>query len=356
MKLYQNYIDEIKGALSGDLSAYSDGSQSIRKGLESYDAIYDKNESITLNVQPKQSLVPLMRAVGKTEIKNQRLGEHPDFAHLKNSNRTENHYITSVFIDIKNSTGLFKKYPVHVIKNITNVIQRAAIHTCAIFGGYIHRLQGDGVFVYFGGKDVEQKQAVISALTATSFFSYFVKNDLKKLFEDEGIEDIHTRIGIDFGDDESVLWAVAGMGVCSEITTYSLHTSLASKMQAIANANSIAVGDNVKLVAELHDTLYDWVKNSKGEIKKRYIFENPAKSFYYKVLDFKWYKFLKSLPYIAQNEDGSLYYESEDDRKKKLRQTASLIASGKAFTDSQGNISDIPDGVQNQDHRFHYDE
>lgn len=356
MKLYQNYIDEIKGALSGNLSAYTDDSRSIKKGLDSYDGIYDKDKGITLNVQPNQSLVPLMRAVGKTEIKNQRLGEHPDFAHLKNTNRTEYHYITSVFIDIKNSTGLFRKYPTDVIKNITNVIQRAAIHTCVILGGYIQRLQGDGVFVYFGGKDVEQKQAVISALTAASFFSYFVKNDLNKLFEVEGIKDIYTRIGIDFGNDDSVLWAVAGIGACSEITTYSLHTSLASKMQAIANANSIAVGDNVKSASELDNILFDWVKDYKGEIKKRYIFQDPEKSFYYKVLDFKWYDFLKRLPYIAQDDNGSLYYESEDDRRKRLRQAASLITSGNAFTDQHGNISDVMGGVKNQNHRFHYEE
>ncbi|WP_297096290.1 adenylate/guanylate cyclase domain-containing protein [uncultured Draconibacterium sp.] len=356
MRLYQNYIDEIKGALSGNLNVYADGSRSIKKGLESVDGIYNKDEGITINVQPNQSLLPLMRAVGKTEIKNQKLGEHPDFAHLKNTNRIEYHYITSVFIDIKNSTGLFRKYPVTVIKNITNVIQRAAIHTCAILGGYIHRLQGDGVFVYFGGKDVDKKQAVLNALTATSFFTYFVKNDLKKLFEEEGIEDIHTRIGIDFGDDQKVLWAVAGIGVCSEITTYSLHTSLASKMQAIANANSIAVGENVKTISQLSDNLYDWVKDYNGDIKKRYIFQDPAKSFYYKVLDFNWYSFLKSLPYISQDEDGNLFYESESDRRNKLRQTASLITSGNAFTNQHGNISEVSDGVKNQNHRFHYEE
>lgn len=356
MKLYQNYIDEIKGALSGNISAFADTSRSIRKGIESIDGVYENGKRITVNVQPNQSLVPLMKAVGKTEIKNQELGEHPDFTYLKNTNKSEYHYITSVFIDIKNSTGLFRKYPIDVIKNITNTIQRAAIHTCAILGGYIQRLQGDGVFVYFGGKGVDKKQAVISALTATSFFTYFVKNDLKKIFEEEDIEDIYTRIGIDFGNDDSVLWAVAGIGACSEITTYSLHTSLASKMQAIANTNSIAVGDNVKSVSELDDILYDWVKDYKGEIKKRYIFQDPEKSFYYKVLDFKWYEFLKSLPYITQDEDGSLYYESEDDRRKRLRQAASLISSGSAFTDQHGNISDVMGGVKNQNHRFHYDE
>src|SRR5690606_12612817 len=119
----------------------------------------------------------------------------------------------------------FREYDLETITVITNTIQRAAIHTCVALGGYIHRLQGDGVFVYFGGKGIDKKDANIKAITATSMFTYFVKNDLKKIFDQDGIEDISTRIGIDFGDDENVIWAKAGIGDCSEITTYSLHTN-----------------------------------------------------------------------------------------------------------------------------------
>src|SRR5690606_523932 len=140
-------------------------------------------------------------------------------------------YIVSVFIDISNSTSLFREYEPETILIITNTIQRAAIHTCVTFGGYVHRLEGDGLFVYFGGKGIDKKDATIKAITAASMFTYFVKNDLKKIFDHEGIEDISTKIGMDFGDDDKVLWAKAGIGDCSEITTYSLHTSLASKMQ-----------------------------------------------------------------------------------------------------------------------------
>jgi len=263
--------------------------------------------------------------------------------------------------DIKNSTGLFRKYSPDVVKGITNTIQCAAIHTCLVFGGYIHRLQGDGLFVYFGGRKIEKKDAVVSALNATSMFSYFVKNDLKKLFDEEGIENINTRIGIDFGDDRDVLWSVAGIGERSEITTTSLHTSLAAKMQAIANTNGIVVGDYVKSYSAIDEAYFDWVRDYKGEIKERYIFKDSERSFYYKALDFKWLKYLKAQPFISEDTDGRLYFDNNSEEKEKkrleeLKKTLALINSSNAYTSKDGNISNNPGGIKNKEHRFHYEE
>ncbi|MEB0276871.1 hypothetical protein QN376_19995, partial [Cryobacterium sp. 5B3] len=68
-----------------------------------------------------------------------------------------------------------------------------------IFDGYIQRLHGDGMFVYFGGKNQDRAESAKRCLTAASLFTYFVKNDLKDLFSEQGIETIFTRIGIDYG-------------------------------------------------------------------------------------------------------------------------------------------------------------
>ncbi len=192
-------------------------------------------------------------------------------------------------------------------------------------------------------------------------FTYFVKNDLRKLFEREGIEDINTRIGIDFGDDNQVLWSVAGIGDCSEITTYSLHTSLASKMLRIANTNGIVVGDNVRNYSQIDENYFDWVRDSNGDIKTRYIFEDKDNSIYYKALEFNWLKYLKTLPFISQNALGELLFEPEKEnqeriRLEKLRNTTSLLSASNAYTTQNGNISSDPEGIKNREHRFHYEE
>ena len=200
MNIYDNYLSTIREAIDRDKSSrnLSKGLSGFNKSLnEQFGAHFEKKMDMT----PLPSFLSLINSAGLKANVDQKLGEHPDFKHLKDTNKTERHYIVSVFIDIKGSTNLFKEYDIETIAIITNTIQRAAIHTCVAFGGYIHRLQGDGVFVYFGGKGIDKKDANLKAITAASMFSYFLKKDLKKIFDRECIEDISKSIGIDIGDD-----------------------------------------------------------------------------------------------------------------------------------------------------------
>lgn len=245
-------------------------------------------------------LVAIANKMGAIPLLNQVIGHHPHFSYLKGTTNTEKHYIISAFIDIKGSTNLFRKYDEETNMIITNTIQLAAISVCQLFGGFIQRIQGDGLFVYFGGKNVDRSKSTQHCLTALSLFSYFVKNDLKRAFEQHGIEKIFTKIGIDFGDNDKVLWGVAGKESTSEIATYSLHTSLAAKMQAFAGSNEIVVGQNVKDKANFDATLYNVVE------EKRYIFSDPDNGFYYTQYVFDWLKYLKSSQYIATSVTGDI--------------------------------------------------
>ena len=258
---------------------------------------YEANRS---QLSLSTDLVAIANKMGVIPLQNQVIGHHPHFIHLKGTRNTERHYIISAFIDIKGSTNLFRKYDEETNMIITNTIQLAAINVCQLFGGFIQRIQGDGLFVYFGGKNVERSKATKHCLTALSLFSYFVKNDLKRAFEQHGIEKIFTKIGVDFGDDDKVLWGVAGKEQTSEIATYSLHTSLAAKMQAFAGSNEIVVGQNVRDKAGFDTALYSVVE------EKRYIFSDPDNNFYYTQYVFDWIKYLKSSPYIATSVTGDI--------------------------------------------------
>jgi class 3 adenylate cyclase len=301
--------------------------------------------------QPLSTILNPEALVGKS------LG-HPDFTALKGTDETENHYIVSAFIDIAGSTGLFRSYELDEIYTITNTVQSAAIHTCVAIGGHVQRLQGDGVFAYFGGKNIPKYKAVEMAVVACSMITYFVANDLKKLFLGDEIENIKTRIGIDFGDDKDVLWANFGVMELSELTTLSLHTSLASKMQHYAKLNGIVVGDFVKKILNADEDFFSIVTNSKGDTT-RYIYQDNEKNFRYTQYAFDWYKYLKSLPYIGIDDDGRLFLEDPSQLEKlrieKLRSAAALVNSGKAFTIATGNISAANTGIKNQPHRFHYE-
>lgn len=303
--IYDNYTQRLKNII-----LQSENKKNISKGISGFDGSTNniKNRLETIQEQRNFSgnmqlkAQPLMQILHPDALKDAKLGVHPDFKHLKGTNETINHYIVSIFIDIHGSTNLFRKYELEENYSITNTIQSAAIHTIVALGGHVQRLQGDGVFAYFGGKNVTHKKAVELAVTACSMFTYFIQNDLKEVFSDGGVEDIKTRIGIDFGYDDQVLWATFGLQDVIELTTLSLHTSLASKMQAKADKNGINVGQHVKDILGGDDSLYSIISED-----ERYIFKDTEKKFWYTQYRFSWFKYLKSLPFIGTDTNGKLY-------------------------------------------------
>lgn len=298
---YQNIIEkalnrnEIHKNLNESVQ-FSDQTKAVGLGKYTMSDYISNRSELSLSTD----LTAIAKSMGAIARNNQIIGHHPDFMYLKGTSNVEKHYIISSFIDIKGSTNLFKKYDEETNMIITNTIQLAAINVCQVFGGFIQRIQGDGLFVYFGGKNIDRNKATQHCLTSLSLFSYFVKNDLKRIFEQHGIERIYTKIGIDFGDDNKVLWGVAGKEATSEIATYSLHTSLAAKMQAYAGSNEIIVGQNVKDKAQFDDKFYSVVA------EKHYIFSDPDNSFFYTQYVFDWIKYLKSSPYIATSISGDI--------------------------------------------------
>ena len=98
------------------------------------------------------------------------------------------------------------------------------------------------------------------------------------------------------------MWANFGVANVSELTTLSLHTSLASKMQSYAKPNGIVAGQYIKDRLQEGDAFFQVVE------EKRYIFENDKKGFRYTQYIFDWYSFLKSLPFIGTDSQGNLYF------------------------------------------------
>ena len=224
------------------------------------------------------------------------LGSHPDFVHLKGTDSVEQHWIISGFIDVKKSTKLFNNFTKGTVRLITESIIRASIFAVNLCGGYVHRIQGDGLMVYFGGKNMEKEKAVKDALKSFSMISYFVKNDLKEFFEENGVHDIHTRAGLDLGHNQQVDWFYSGIGNSGEVTTCSLHTSLAPKMQSNAKNSGIVVGQHIY-----------------KQLRKEKYFEQRSKEIHdyedgrkYLQYNFDWERYLVDIGLAVQNDSGVL--------------------------------------------------
>lgn len=321
-QLFNTYTNNIRSILSAKqgLSGLSDkhynfiGSETLEKA----------NLSEALQIEPTTALKDLANLLGIKTIKKPFKGDHPHFASIRTTQTPENHYIVSMFLDVRNSTKLHYNYDLSQIARIIQTIVVAATQTCALFGAHIQRIQYDGVFVYFGGKGVDKKQAIQDAINAASFFNYFVKYELRELFEMEDINRIYTRVGIDFGDDHDVMWTVFGLPGCDELTTNSLHTSLPAKMQSNAPSNGIIVGQNIPALFKDIDSYCDFFRDDRGNIdcSKQHIFKMPDGSFNYAQKLFKWESYLKNtFLFVKADEYGKLYiddqYSATDEAERK---------------------------------------
>ncbi|SFE52220.1 hypothetical protein [Spirosoma endophyticum] len=365
MRLYSNYLDAISQAVHSptlmkghDLQVLS----TLAEARSTHRIIDPKAYATTASLEPATSMKTLADLL-KRPVKLPVSGDHPDFIHLRATNGVEYHHITSMFMDVKNSTNFFKKYTTEQIRVIIQVIVTAATHTCALFDGHIQRMQYDGVFAYFGGRGVSREEGVRNAIQAASFFSYFVKYELPEVFEAMDIDDINARTGIDFGDDDDTLWCIYGTGNCTELTTTSLHTSLAPKMQHNAKTNGIMVGANVRDTAKLNPEFYDLTRDKIGnvDVNERYIFKDPDKKFFYTQYHFDWKKYLKETFHFVQTDSNgklSIGYtpnlsEQERQRRQQLSDANRKIESGNYGYDKKFNV--VPAGIQAPRERDFYD-
>ncbi len=227
------------------------------------------------------------------------IGPHPDFKDL-NFNTTLYHYCVSVFIDIKGSTRLIEKYSLEEVRMIKDSLLTLAIHVANQFGGHVHRLQGDGIFLQFVRRYKNKNDAIINALNATSILTQFVSVDLANMFTQNGIKPIKIRVGIDFGDNDKVLWSHYGISDCKELTTTSLHTDMAAKLQAKADDNTILIGGNIKEVLDLTEEFWKYYETLESKERVYYI----SQRFTYPFFVFDWKTYLRTLPFMELNSNG----------------------------------------------------
>lgn len=261
------------------------------------------NKSLPDYRPPKEDLRAL---VGKVKKYDETIGTHPDFCHLKHGD-TEHHYIVSVFADIKGSTRLATKLPLQVVRELKNGSLTAMIDIFQAFDGHIHRLHGDGLLAFFGRRDLRRSQALIDALNAVSFLQYFFQNNLRPYFEDSGYPPIRIRVGIDFGDDDKVLWARYGIRNCDEVTSTSLHTDLAAKLQGHAPSNGVMIGDNVRTFLDFPDEFFvaKEITREGSKTTAPYVFQFEGTN--YRMWQFDWERYLNRFITSPNRIDTAVY-------------------------------------------------
>lgn len=208
------------------------------------------NDSVLAVENKEYALQKIVRKwLDKDDSKNVgKIGVHPDFSLLLGTNDVCYQSMTSMFIDIKNSTRLTLVRPLEDVQIIKNSVLRAASELVRSFDGHVHRFMGDALMAFFGGKNQSKESSALAAISCAALLRVFMKESvlpfLKNHFDDKDL-DIGFRVGIDFGDDNDILWSSYGYSQVNEVTATSFYVDVASKLQSLASKDNVMLGQNI---------------------------------------------------------------------------------------------------------------
>lgn len=244
--------------------------------MESLNEHLEKSLS-TSDVFSQESIQQDIRAsFGREGVNLNKIGTHPDFMHLAETDDQEHHYICSLFLDIKNSTRLTFIYELHEVVAIKNTILKAAAEAVRAMDGHVHRFMGDALLAFFGGKTQDKDDSIINAINCASVLESLMTGTIIPVLEQKYAQNpkadyLGFRIGLDYGSDEDVLWASYGFKGVYEVTPTSFFVDVAAKLQGIAGKNKSMLGRNIMEEIDLPD---DYTKirtrtqtNKHGEIE-----------------------------------------------------------------------------------------
>ncbi len=214
----------------------------------------------------------------KPGLNQSKVGPHPDFAHLKDSGEIEFHHIVTMFVDIKRSSRLSLLMSLQDAYVVKNRILQACVDVIRALDGYPHRLMGDAVMAFFGGRDNCSENAIANAINASSALKLILTEtvfpELNKLIGKD--VNLGVRVGLDFGTHKEIVWANYGYGDASEVTALGIPVDLASKAQSQARTNTAMLGQGILEHVDFPDR-YSKVKTiNNGESEERYILPNMS--------------------------------------------------------------------------------
>src|SRR6516225_5419565 len=153
--------------------------------------------------------------------------------------------VTALFADIKGSMELMEDLDPEDARAIIDPALKLMIDAVHRYGGYIVQSTGDGIFALFGAPVAHEdhpQRALYAALRMQDEMRRFAE----RLRAEKGMN-LQVRVGANVG--EVVVRSIQTGERQAEYTPIGHSTSLASRLQALANPGSIAISDGLhKLV------------------------------------------------------------------------------------------------------------
>ena len=154
--------------------------------------------------------------------------------------------VTALFADIKGSMDLMEDLDPEEARAIVDPAIRLMIDAALRYDGFVVQSTGDGIFALFGAPVAHEdhpQRALYSALRMQDE----VKRYAERLRAEQGVN-LQVRVGVNTG--EVVVRSIMTGAGQTEYTPIGHSTSLASRLQTLANPGSIAVSETVRKLVE----------------------------------------------------------------------------------------------------------
>ena len=154
--------------------------------------------------------------------------------------------VTALFADIKGSMELIEDLDPEEARRLVDPALKLMIDAVHRYEGYVAQSTGDGIFALFGAP-IAHEDHPQRALYAALRMQEDIRRYAERLRAEKGVN-LQVRVGVNTG--EVVVRSIKTDEAHTEYTPIGHSTSLASRLQTLANPGSIAISEVVRKLVE----------------------------------------------------------------------------------------------------------
>ena len=189
-----------------------------------------------------------------------------------------------MFFDFENFTAVTSHISQEDTLMILNVATTTVMRIVREWDGTVEKHTGDGVMAILGTETQKANIIAQQVIESAQTIKYLMQVDVLPQLVAQGLPSLNFRIGIEMGE---VLISRIGLHRMNFLTAVGSPANRASKLEAIARPNGIAIGEN--LAGNLHPYLHDFLE--KGDDPKWDWHHSDGVTLYnYYHYNFEWYE------------------------------------------------------------------
>jgi len=160
-----------------------------------------------------------------------------------------------LFFDLESFTSVTSHVSLEETLMILNVVTTTVMRIIREWGGTVEKHTGDGVMGILGTETLNAELIAQQAVESAQTIRYLMQNVVVPELIENNLPSLNFRIGIEMGE---VLISRIGLHKMNFLTAVGSPANRASKLEALAKPNGIAIGEN--LARNLHPYLHAFLE------------------------------------------------------------------------------------------------